>query len=76
MEETFFDEEFVKNSKIVSCPCCNKQFKVGLNNIEVFCNECGNHFEVKLNEISDDFVYMENFKIYSLFPTGHEIRSP
>jgi transcription elongation factor Elf1 len=62
MEDTFFDEEFVKSSKIVSCPCCNKKFKIDLNDKEVFCNECGNHFEVELNEISDDFVWHPTLK--------------
>lgn len=57
MEETFFDDEFVKNSKTVSCPSCKKQFKIDLNNSEVFCNECGECFEVELNEFSEDFVW-------------------
>jgi len=55
--ETFFDDEFVKNSKTVSCPCCKKQFKIDLNDTEVFCNECGEHFEVELNGFSEDFVW-------------------
>ena len=62
MEDTFFDEEFVKSSKIVSCPSCNKNFKVDFNNMEIFCSECGEHFEVELNEISDDFVWHPNQK--------------
>jgi transcription elongation factor Elf1 len=62
MEQTFFDEEFVKNSKIVSCPNCNKKIKVDLNNSEVFCSECGEHFEVELNGISEDFVWHPNQK--------------
>ena len=57
MEDTFFDDEFVKNSKIVSCPCCKKCFKVDLNNTELFCNDCGEQFEVELNAISEDFVW-------------------
>jgi transcription elongation factor Elf1 len=57
MEETFFDDEFVKNSKIVSCPFCKKQFKIDLNNTEVFCDDCGEKFEVELNGFSEDFVW-------------------
>jgi transcription elongation factor Elf1 len=62
MGETFFDDEFIKSSKIVSCPCCNSKFKIDLHNTEVICDECGESFKVELNDISEDFVWCPNQK--------------
>lgn len=60
MEEgTFFDEDLVKNNKkVVVCPNCNRELKVGLNDTEFFCDECGENFETDvINADSDDFVW-------------------
>lgn len=57
MGQTFFDDEFIKSSKIVVCPCCNNEFKIDLHNTEVTCDECGQSFEAELNETTDNFVW-------------------
>jgi len=58
MESTFFDEELVKNSKkVVVCPHCNREFKIALNDTEVFC-ECGEKIDSDIISLeSDEFVW-------------------
>jgi len=57
MQKTFFDEENLKNTKIISCPKCKKEVEVDIDATELFCNECGESFELETNVFSDDFVW-------------------
>jgi len=58
MEKTFFDDEFVKNIRTVLCPSCNKEFTIGLEDTEIFCDDCGEFFDVELIEsYPEDFVW-------------------
>jgi len=57
MEKTFLDDEFVKNNRTVSCPSCNKEFKVSLECTEVFCDECCENFEIDPIIFPEDFVW-------------------
>jgi len=58
MEKTFFDDEFVKNNKIVLCPACSKEFKVDLEDTEIFCDECGETFDIEsIGTYPEDFVW-------------------
>ena len=58
MENTFFDEDFIQNTRFVFCPCCKNQFKVSLEQTEIFCSECGETFltEPQTN-FPEDFVW-------------------
>jgi protein-arginine kinase activator protein McsA len=58
MENTFFDEDFIKNIRLVLCPSCKTEFKVSLEQTEIFCYECGESFyaEPAMN-FPEDFVW-------------------
>ena len=57
MEKTFFDEDLVKNNRLVSCPHCKTQFKVSLEQVEVEC-ECGKRFCTgSITRFPEDFVW-------------------
>jgi len=57
MEKLFFDDKFVKKNRTVSCPSCNKEFKVNSECRETFCDESCEHFETDLVIFPEDFVW-------------------
>ncbi len=57
MEKTFFDDDLVKNNRLVSCPHCRNKFKISLEQVEVEC-ECGEKFCAQpVTNFPEDFVW-------------------
>lgn len=56
MQKAFFDE-ILRNTKKISCPNCNKEAEVSVEDTEFFCEECGESFEIGSNISSEDFVW-------------------
>lgn len=57
MQKNFFDENILKNTKIISCPNCKKEIEVNIEDNEIVCEECGESFEFEMNISSEDFVW-------------------
>ena len=62
MEKSFFDEEFLKNTRLVMCSKCEKQIKIDINDEFAFCDECGEEIPVNTLEMPEDFLWHPNRK--------------
>lgn len=56
MEKLFFDDDFVRKTRLVLCPNCDNEFRVDSTEENTTCDECGEFFEIE-----DEGSYPEEF---------------
>lgn len=57
MEKSFLDEDFLKNTRLVLCPKCEKDIKIDINDEMVLCDECGEEIVINNLEMPEDFLW-------------------
>lgn len=56
MRNDAIDENFLKTSRLVLCPHCDKEARVSLEEEELLCESCNNKFEIE-EEYGEDFIW-------------------
>ncbi|MFQ6020800.1 MAG: hypothetical protein ACE5J4_02165 [Candidatus Aenigmatarchaeota archaeon] len=58
MEDAFFDEELTKNTRLITCPSCDSEFRVKVEDNETVCDGCGEQFLLEFEgSYPEEFVW-------------------
>lgn len=44
MEKVFFDDKLMKSSRLTTCPSCDSESRVAVEEQESVCEDCGEQF--------------------------------
>lgn len=52
-----FDEQLIRNSRLIICPSCDSEFRVGLDKKEFLCESCEEEIDIEEEGYPEEFVW-------------------